>query len=77
MTRKKSGAKKKAKSKSIPKHGRSEKHVQADLGLRKFSSDVPLGNNDPTVVHGKLYGGMPNKSRVARGRLRQQRGKRG
>lgn len=77
MARKKPGSKKKAKKGSIPRHGRPEKHVQADLGLRKFTTDVPLGNNDPTVVQGKLYGGMPNKSRVARGRLHAQRGKRG
>lgn len=75
MARKKSG-KKKAKKGSIPSYGRPEKHVQKDLGLRKFSSDVPLGNTDPTVVQGKLYGGMPNRSRIARGALRQQRGKR-
>lgn len=62
---------------AIPKYGRPEKHVQKDLGLQKFSSNVPLGNNDPTVVQGVMYGGMPNSSRRARGPLRQQQGKRG
>lgn len=71
----KASKKKKAKSK-IPPWGRSEKHVQKDMGLRKFSTDVPLGNTDPTMVQGKLYGngGVPN--RASRGGLRQQRGKR-
>jgi len=75
MPKKKSSYNKKAK-RDIPPWGRSEKHVQKDLGLRKFSGDVPLGNTDPTVVQGKLYGaggsGMNNR---ATGGLRQYRGR--
>lgn len=66
---------KKAKG-AIPKYGRSEKHVQKDLGLQQYSSDVPLGNTDPTEVQGVMYGGMPNASRKATGRLRAYKGKR-
>jgi hypothetical protein len=66
--------KKKAK---IPKYGRPLKDVQKDMGLKNYSSNVPLGNTDPTVVRGKLYGNMPNQSRKATGRLRVQKGKRG
>jgi hypothetical protein len=70
--------KRKAKKtkKRIPPEGRPLKEVQKDMQrLRKFSTDVPIGNTDPTVVRGKLYGGMPNHP--ARGGLRVQRGKRG
>lgn len=63
------------KAKGIPKHGRSEADVSRDLGLQNYSADVPLGNTDPTVVQGVMYGGMPNRSRAARGGLRQYRGK--
>lgn len=66
---------KKAKRK-IPKWGRSESHVQKDMGLHKYSADVPLGNNDPTVVQGVMYGGMPNASRKATGGLRTWKGRR-
>lgn len=66
---------KKAKRK-IPPWGRSEKHVQKDMGLRKFSADVPLGNTNPTMVQGKMVGGMPNNSRKATGRLKTLAGKR-
>lgn len=69
--------KKAKKKKSIPLHGRDSDKVDRDLGLHKYSTDVPLGNNDPTVVQGKLYGGMPNRSRKATGNLRAQRGRRG
>lgn len=69
---KKQSQSKKAK---IPKHGRSESDVRKDMGLQDFAADVPLGNTDPTVVFGKLYGNMPNNSRMARGGLRQFRGK--
>lgn len=58
----------------IPRYGRSRTEVRDDL-LRAYSADVPLGNNNPTVVQGELYGGMPNRSRMARGGLRQLRGK--
>lgn len=68
---------KKNKKAKIPKHGRSEKDVRKDIGLQSFSPNVPLGNNDPTVVQGVMYGGMPNRSRKAAGGLRVQRGKRG
>lgn len=69
--------KSKPKSKKIPKWGRSEKDVRKDMGLRSYSSDVPIGNTGPTVVQGKMYGGMPNRSRKAMGGLRTQRGRRG
>lgn len=68
-------AQKKAKSK-IPPWGRSEKHVRRDMGLHdNFAADVPIGNTDPTVVQGRLYGGMPNRSRKATGGLKQLKGK--
>lgn len=70
-------SKKKKASDPIPKHGRSEKSVRKELGLRKFSADVPLGNTSPTVVRGVMYGGMPNASRRATGRMYEQRGRRG
>lgn len=63
------------KRKKIPKWGRSEKDIDRERG-RSWSADVPIGNNDPTVVRGVMYGGMPNASRRAKGALRQQRGKR-
>lgn len=66
---------KKAKRK-IPKWGRSEKQLRNDPGLRKFSADVPLGNTDPTMVQGKMVGGMPNNSRKATGRLKPLAGRR-
>lgn len=74
---KKRSKKKKAKKGDIPKYGRPEKSVRKELGLRTYSADVPLGNNDPTVVRGVMYGGMPNSSRRAVGNLKQQRGRRG
>lgn len=72
--------KKEPKSK-IPPHGRRmhevtrDMHGDEDPGLRKYSSDVPLGNTDPTVVRGKMVGGMPNASRMARGGLYERRGR--
>lgn len=71
---------KKSPKKKIPKHGRSYSDVVKDVsmgGLEDYSADVPLGNTDPTVVQGVIWGGMPNASRMAKGRLRQFRGKRG
>lgn len=65
---------KKAKRK-VPPWGRKEAHVSGDLGLHSYSSDVPIGNTGPTVVQGVMYGGMPNKSRKATGRLKVQKGK--
>lgn len=65
------------KRKKIPKHGRKESHVLKDMArdAAQFSGDVPLGNTGPTVVQGVLEGGMPNKSRMARGRLKAQKGR--
>lgn len=65
------------KKKKIPKHGRSQSEIQSDYSaLHGWSDDVPLGNTDPTVVHGKMVGGMPNKSRRATGGLRVEKGRR-
>lgn len=77
MPKKKSSKKSKKASRKVPPWGRSEQHVQADLGLHSYSGDVPLGNNNPTVVQGVMFGGMPNRSRKAAGGLREWRGKRG
>lgn len=64
------------KKRKIPTYGRKEKHVKKDIdSLRNYSADVHLGNTDPTVVQGKIYGGMPNRSRMARGGLKKQRGR--
>lgn len=70
---------KKTKRKKVPRWGRSEKDLKKDMGMgdaHDYSADVPLGNTDPTMVQGVMYGGMPNASRQARGRLRTQKGKR-
>lgn len=67
------GKKDKSKRK-VPPWGRKESAVQQDVGLN-YSHDVPLGNTDPTVVQGVMYGGMPNKSRKATGGLKKQKGK--
>lgn len=66
---------KKQKKGKIPPWGRSEADLDRER-LRTSSADVPLGNTDPTVVRGVMYGGMPNASRMARGPVRQYRGKR-
>lgn len=61
----------------IPKHGRKESAVAKSIGLHTYSSDVPLGNTDPTMVQGTLLGngGVPNGSQRATGRLRAYKGK--
>lgn len=63
------------KAKKIPRHGRSQSDVRNDMGLQDFAGNVSLGGNDPTVRFGVMYGGMPNFSRMARGGLREFRGK--
>ena len=69
--------KKASKGVKIPKHGRSSKEIDRDFKrLRDYSADVPLGNTDPTVVYGKMVGGMPNKSRKATGGLKKLKGRR-
>lgn len=73
MPKKKAAKSKKANG--IPKYGRPEADVRKDIGLQSFAADVPLGNTDPTVVRGVMYGGMPNFSRMARGNLRTYKGK--
>lgn len=44
-------------------------------GPGRYSSDVPIGTNQPTMVQGTLIGGMPNWNRMSRGRLQTQKGK--
>lgn len=71
-------AENKKANRTVPPWGRPEKHVRKDEGLRKFSANVPLGNTDPTVVQGKMYGGGGSGSNYAsrsRGNLRQYRGR--
>lgn len=69
--------KKKSKAeRDVPPWGRSQEDLDREFGLLDFSADVPLGNTDPTVVQGVIYGGMPEGSGASRGRLRTQRGKR-
>lgn len=65
----------KKKATKAPPWGRSEQEIKNELYPEMFANDVPLGNNDPTVVQGVIYGGMPNYPRMARGRLRTFRGK--
>lgn len=65
---------KKGKARSIPSWGRSQAALDAETP-HSFAADVPLGNNSPTVVQGVMWGGMPNRSRQAKGPLRQYRGK--
>jgi hypothetical protein len=52
-----------SKKKAIPKGGRKRSEVVKDLGLHAYSGDVPLGNNNPTMVEGILWGhgGVPNR----------------
>lgn len=77
MPKKKRGKKAKKARRDIPPWGRSVNDIAGDLGLQDFSADVPLGNTDPTVVQGVMDDQeMPNYSRMARGRLVRQRGKR-
>lgn len=65
------------RKKKVPKWGRKESEITAALDAEHgYSADVPLGNTDPTMVQGVMYGGMPNASRRAAGSLRVQRGKR-
>lgn len=67
---------KKASKRSIPTWGRSQAALEADhAALHAYSADVPLGNNDATVRYGTMLGGMPNVPRMARGPMRQYRGK--
>lgn len=66
---------KKKKAGKIPPWGRSESEIRAEMELETYSPNVPLGNNNPTIVQGVIYGGMPNDPRMARGRLRTERGK--
>lgn len=65
----------KKKKRKVPPWGRSESKLNKDVGIDSYSPDVPLGNTGPTVVQGVMYGGMPNKSRKATGRLKAQKGK--
>lgn len=69
--------KKKRKQGKVPSYGRSQNEIDSDYSsLRGNSADVPLGNTDPTVVQGMMYGGMPNASRRATGGLRELKGRR-
>ncbi len=74
--RKEKSRKEKA-ARKVPPWGRSEREIEKESsGPSDFAADVPIGNTDPTVVHGVLEGGMPRGSGAAKGRLKTQRGKR-